>query len=369
MKIAFIMWTPSVIAGGNYVIYRHAQFLKEAGHDVRIIFVNEGDGFKIYGYSDLSIPAMRLDEIIHQREKYDICIATFWPTFYYMFLVESSNYMYFVQSDERRFLENPKDTDIPFVQRTYCQEGVGYITEAKWIRDYLENEFHAQVEYAPNGIDTELFNPQVKPIARKGNRVRVLIEGPGDVFFKRVNFAFHAVSRFKHIEVWYVSSDGMVKDEWRCDRIFKQVDLKDMPSIYRSCDILLKLSVVEGFFGPPLEMMACGGTVIVSNVTGHDEYVIDGYNGMVVEKDNGEQVHLALKKLISDKALRRRLSRNGVQTAKNMDWRVKCPLYKEGIEKLLAKDLRVNIKDKTEILLLRGLLESKWATQALQNRP
>jgi hypothetical protein len=42
----------------------------------------------------------------------------------------------------------------------------------------------------------------------------------------------------------------------------------DTPLVYRSCDILGKLSYVEGMFGPPLEMFHCGWTAIVYNVTG-----------------------------------------------------------------------------------------------------
>ena len=49
-----------------------------------------------------------------------------------------------------------------------------------------------------------------------------------------------------------------------------------------SCDVLIKMSRVEGFFMPPCEMMACGGTVLTGKVTEYDEYVIDGYNGLVV---------------------------------------------------------------------------------------
>ena len=47
-----------------------------------------------------------------------------------------------------------------------------------------------------------------------------------------------------------------------------------MYEIYNQCDVLLKMSKVEGVFGPPLEMMACGGTCVVGNVSGYDEYCV-----------------------------------------------------------------------------------------------
>ena len=55
--------------------------------------------------------------------------------------------------------------------------------------------------------------------------------------------------------------------------------------IYRSCDVIVKLSYVEGMFGPPLEMFHCGGTSIVYDVTGHDEYIVHGKNGLVAKKN------------------------------------------------------------------------------------
>ena len=62
-----------------------------------------------------------------------------------------------------------------------------------------------------------------------------------------------------------------------------------------SCDVLIKMSRVEGFFMPPLEMMACGGTVLTGKVTGYNEYVVDGYNGLVVEQGDVESAKKKLR--------------------------------------------------------------------------
>jgi hypothetical protein len=54
--------------------------------------------------------------------------------------------------------------------------------------------------------------------------------------------------------------------------------------------VLIKLSTVEGMFGPPLEMFHCGGTAIVFDVTGADEYIVSGRNALVVPRDNPQAV-------------------------------------------------------------------------------
>jgi len=93
-----------------------------------------------------------------------------------------------------------------------------------------------------------------------------------------------------------------------------------MRKIYSSCDILLKMSRVEGFFGPPLEMMACGGAVVVSKVTGYDEYITHGYNALVVEMGDVQGAKEAVKSLLEDELLRKSLILNGKKTADHWKW-------------------------------------------------
>nr|WP_240548049.1 glycosyltransferase [Paenibacillus lignilyticus] len=121
-------------------------------------------------------------------------------------------------------------------------------------------------------------------------------------------------------EIWCVSSNGEPDPEYRCDRFFSHVPMEHMKHIYSSCDILLKLSHVEGFFGPPMEMMACGGTAVVGNCTGHEEYIIDGYNALVVPLGDEEAAKAGLNQLIHDPQLRLQLTQNGKATVQNWRW-------------------------------------------------
>jgi len=129
----------------------------------------------------------------------------------------------------------------------------------------------------------------------------------------------HAVNGLD-CEVWCISSAGTPKPGWRCDQFFSKVPMEQMKYIYSSCDILLKMSRVEGFFGPPMEMMACGGTCVVGNVTGYDEYIVDGYNALVVNLGDVQGAHDALKRLIEDPELRNTLAKNGIKTAQEWGW-------------------------------------------------
>jgi hypothetical protein len=131
--------------------------------------------------------------------------------------------------------------------------------------------------------------------------------------------AFEAVAPLD-VEVWCVSSLGKPEPDWKCNRFFEQIPMTDMKRVYSSCDILLKLSRVEGFFGPPMEMMACGGAVVVGRVTGYDEYIIDGYNAIVVDPLDIPAAREAVQLLINNKNTYDSLVENGKKTAREWSW-------------------------------------------------
>jgi len=336
MKIAFLL-PGNIVAGGVYVAYQQAHHLASTGHDVTIVFASTDYGLDVRGYPGFALETRALAEVVERRARFDVAVATWWETFYEMFAVDADRHFYFCQSDERRFYPSRGDFDVPFVEKTYCDPRVGIVTEARWIQHWLEDTYGATVEYAPNGIDTARFHPRVAPLAPRDGRLRVLIEGPASVAHKRVDLAYRVASRIPNIELWYVSNDGVVPPSWRLTRTFKHVAFQDMPAIYASCDILLKLSTVEGFFGPPLEMMACGGSVIVTKVTGHDEYIRPDQNALAVELDDEPAAYRALQRLVEDPALRRRLSTAGVATAQAMDWRDRSPLFAKAVQRLYER--------------------------------
>jgi glycosyltransferase involved in cell wall biosynthesis len=168
----------------------------------------------------------------------------------------------------------------------------------------------------------------------KDDQIRVLLEGPIDIPFKAVGDAYNAVKDLD-CEIWIVSSSGKPKPDWRYNRFFEKVPIHEMKKIYSSCDIFLKMSKVEGFFGPPMEAMACGCAVVVGKVTGYDEYIRDGVNALVVEMGDVEGAGKAVQRLILDRALRNNLIDAGYETVKNWTWQRSIGM----LEKVLSYNL------------------------------
>ena len=310
-KIGYVIPGTS-ISGGIAVICEHVNRLIQRGHDVSIISEDNLD--RIAWFPNQSAPVIPLGKI--SGDAYDILVATGWTTAYTVQQLGANRKFYFVQSDESRFYP-PGDFRAKRARKTYKMD-FEFLTMARWLQNWLKEEFGKSSTYIPNGINDQIIFHD-KPIENKGEKVRVLLEGSISIPYKGMTDAFMAVSDLD-CEVWCVSSSGRPNPEWKCDKFFEKVPFGKMRHIYSSCDILLKMSRIESFCYPPLEMMACGGTTVVGKVTGIDEYMVDGYNGLVVDQGDIQGAQNALKKMIEDEEFRKELSRNGKKTAKKFHW-------------------------------------------------
>jgi hypothetical protein len=98
--------------------------------------------------------------------------------------------------------------------------------------------------------------------------------------------------------------------------VLTRLDHAEMARLYAETDVVLKLSRVEGMFGPPLEGFHLGATCVVSPVTGHDEYVEHGFNGVVVDWDDVKGAGRWLDVLARDRRLLHHLRSNALETAR-----------------------------------------------------
>jgi glycosyltransferase involved in cell wall biosynthesis len=314
--IAFVIDSVG-ISGGMAVVFEHSLRLVGLGH--RITFVGQSTVARVdlfwhrIGHGEHPMITWNTFEEASSA-RFDYAIATFWTTFFDLHRLDARKYLYFVQSIESRFYPRTDRVLRGAVEATY-EVPVGVITEATWIRDYLAAIYHRTAMLVPNGIDKTLFRPDgpaVQP--RQIGRVRVLVEGPVDVPFKNVPKTIRLCREAGIGEVWLLTSSVVDRVDG-VDRVFSRLPMRDVPAIYRSCDLIVKLSYVEGMFGPPLEMFHCGGTAIVYAVTGHDEYVRHGVNGLVAAVDDDAAVASYLAALAAEPRFLEGLQQGAAATA------------------------------------------------------
>jgi O-antigen biosynthesis protein len=328
MKIAFLLCSPD-INGGTYVIFEHASRLAGMGHEVSVITREYIQPARYEWHPEASCLEWEIITEIDNKT-YDCAIATWWESPFLLHHIQARHFVYFVQSIESRFFPGEEQTDHDkrdhSVGSNRCDNSyffsVPVITEATWIKEYLVDNYNSRVQLVRNGIRKDLYSESGNQLAaRRVGKIRVLVEGPIDVFHKNVPHTIELCRMSNVSEIWLLTSSAITGFPG-VDRVFSQVPIDRTPEIYRSCDVLVKLSYIEGMFGPPLEMFHCGGTALVHDVTGHDEYIVHDMNSLVVARDNDELVVTYLNRLCDEPELLDRLKAGAQKTAEGWpDWR------------------------------------------------
>jgi hypothetical protein len=338
-RIAFICPEPG-IAGGFNVIFRHAMELARGGVTVAIVCKTPVTAAHI-GWHPIAEMAnhpnlLWLDHNEASAHRFDLAMATGWVTFFDLWKVQADRYAYFVQSIESRFYPLEERAVRAAVDGTY-DAPLGIITEARWIRDYFHRLYGRDAGLAPNGIDKAIFTEIGDVIApRSPGRLRVLVEGPLDAAFKNVPASIRLAREGGADDIWLLTSSAVDAVEG-VDRVFSRLTQAQVATVYRSCDLILKLSLVEGMSGPPLEMFHCGGTAIVYNVTGHDEYIVHGRNALVAECNDESAVVRFIRQLKDSPPFLGALKTNAINAAAQWpDWTASTAQFRDAMEKAAA---------------------------------
>lgn len=84
--------------------------------------------------------------------------------------------------------------------------------------------------------------------------------------------------------------------------------------LYNEAAIFVSPSHSEGWGLPPCEAMACGCSVVLTDIDGHREFARDGVNALVVPPRDPAAIAAAVERLVRDDALRVRLATDGIGT-------------------------------------------------------
>jgi glycosyltransferase involved in cell wall biosynthesis len=96
---------------------------------------------------------------------------------------------------------------------------------------------------------------------------------------------------------------------------------EDLPALFNGARALVYPSLYEGFGLPPLEMMACGGAVLASNIPPHVE--VTGGAAHLIDPEDTEGWREAIAKVILDEDWRQNLCTDAVARAREFSW-VRC---------------------------------------------
>ena len=342
LKISFVIYRPN-LSGGARVTAKHAQMLKQAGHDVTVTglgkarpsirehiralkkgriardtlaydqhFKDVGIEVKTIDYKD------KIDA--HDLPDADIVIATFWRTAEWVNALPANKgrKVYFVQSHEI-FPQFPEDR----VRATYKMP-MYKIAIAKWVARIMDTEYDSKnVRVVPNSADFSIFNA---PERQKNKTPRIgFLYAHASV--KGVDVTIRAIEKIRQtIPDLEIVSFGSVEpnDELPLPSGCKfshrppQEKIKD---IYASCDLWIVGSRIEGFHLPPIEAMACRTPVVSTRVGGPEDLIVDGKNGYIVDiEDDDTLAARGLEILSSSPETWKTISQAAYETAISFSW-------------------------------------------------
>ncbi len=145
--------------------------------------------------------------------------------------------------------------------------------------------------------------------------------------YGRLVEAFH---RLRHPDLRLVIAGGR---GWLDSPLYRQIEAlgiqervhlvgfvadEDLPALYSAAQAFAYPSLYEGFGLPPLEAMACGVPVVVSNSSSLPEVVGDA--GLQVDPYDVDALADALAQVIEDETLRRDLVQKGKKRAETFSW-------------------------------------------------
>lgn len=101
-------------------------------------------------------------------------------------------------------------------------------------------------------------------------------------------------------------------------RLTGYISQRELPALYSGARMFVYPSIYEGFGLPPLEAMACGIPVVVSNRASLPEVV--GTAGILVEPMDDAAIMQHMRALVDDDVLHRKLSEAGLKQAQSFTW-------------------------------------------------
>ena len=334
-----------LLGGAEITLYDLSQYLLGRGHDVTVVQEwNENEVFEFHG---VRIIGLKLPFGV----KHPLQLNLFWKKA----LEEDDDRVHFHQYINAFPFGSSSMTgtchgvawDCPHIP-AYRRKALVFINNFlvkrlkkiascdSYLLRYVQSEFpdlRSKIEVIPNYVKTEIFNPQ-----NDGGEIRSRFDGRQLILFPRnltfgrgIHTAIDAVallvSKFPDV-VLLIVGDGPCK-AWLQARVAQlrlqrnvvfeghKEHFTAMPKYYAAADIVIIPSFCsEGTSLACLEAMATGKPVVVTNVGGLQDLVIDSFNGLVA-KPTAASLAAKIELLLNDNQLRRRISGEAHNWVKN----------------------------------------------------
>lgn len=343
--------------GGEYAIHNLASKMSNMGHESIVLnSVSEFEaeeylvekyflakGFHLYGYHRFPIKQLEQWQIKRKIEKYspDIIMAHFgWPVGMWLgtmgidtpFSITCHGPALNVTLRGPRAKYNYKIDPVLARSMNNSVAAVAISNHAKDVMLDLGVK-EDKIVRIPNGVDVKKFSEKsdfnLRDYFSLPQNSRVILSVGRENWAKAYDVAIKAFSNIKDKDVYYVIL-GKGTSKWTeearrlgfsenlitCEGLFgndligayQQADIFTLPSIKELCPLVVP------------EAMAAGKPIVVTNVSGSQDMIINGDNGVVVEPGKADALAQGWQELLDDKNKRLKYSETNLKLAPEYDW-------------------------------------------------
>lgn len=175
----------------------------------------------------------------------------------------------------------------------------------------------------------------------------ITIIGSEEFKFKNIEAILQVIRKLKERYPIQLNWVTQTKPERNKEEAIINPEQKRIGDILRNTDIYICNSEYESFGLPTLEAMTCGATVITTDTGGMRDFVQDGKNALVIQKNDNKDMEEKIELLIKDNKLRQKLAEEGIKTAQRFQWENSIEKIEEYYRKIANYQI-FNDKDEKE---------------------
>ena len=279
-----------------------------------------------------------LAELVQNFEA-DAAVATYYPTAFSVWLASPAKKLFYLMQDFPELIEGEGYTELRRFQLT-LRLPFHFIAISNYTRELILGENpSAKVTVVNPGVDSRIFRPRrdLLDFGKGKRKVMVMLRWGAHKGNEVAVRVLNELNKKIPIHVIIVGDKKLVKTYFKIIKfnfsysLFSGVDDETLARLYSSADAFLHTSYAEGFGSPPLEAMACGTPVVMTDSKGSRDYAVDGYNALVSQPGDVKSLAENLLRVLQDDKLRERLVENGLETARRFTWDSTAEKFEEAL--------------------------------------
>ena len=311
------------IGGGHRVVFRHANTLAAAGFEVELWNLQRPR--PDWHALDTRVAVRRFASYAKLTAALDgeraIKVATWWETAEPVWLgsVRNGVPVYLVQDIESSYYAD--DPARAMAALASYRPEFNYLVTGEWIGTELASRFGFPSVNVRLGYDPATFHARRARADAGAARKLVLVAARAEPL---KNFAYARailieLARHGYAAQAFGSDPSLVAGLPGC-RFHRDPSDEALATLYAAAAVYLSTSSHEGFCLPPIEGMACGTVVAMTDAGGNRDYMEDGANCLVLPNGDAAASARKIVDALNDPALVETLIANGHRTAARYAW-------------------------------------------------